>query len=244
VRAAGRRIQLNDAGESLLAAVRHAMRQVHEGVMQPRSERLEGPVYVCSSGAITTAHVIPALQDLQKTHLDLVPTVQTVDPVDAVPMVLRGSADVIFHSVTLAHPDLVTTHLGDEPAGIYCGQGHPLFRKRKVDLDTVLKHAFVSPPPDVHGDTLEGWPPEIPRRIAMHIDQMRVGCEVCASGTLLAVIPDVIARSFGKGALRRLTVDLIPPTHLFATHRPPLGFESRADAVVAAVRQHLDRAGE
>jgi DNA-binding transcriptional LysR family regulator len=217
--------------------VRHAMRLVHEAIVLVRSEQLEGPVYVCSSGAITTAHVIPALQELQRAHPKLVPTVQTVDPVKAVPSVLRGTADVIFHSMTLAHPDLVTIHLGDETCGIYCGPGHPLFRKRKVDLDTVVKHPFVAPP-DAHGDTGEGWPPEINRRVAMRVDQMRVGCEVCASGALLAVLPDVIARSF---ALRRLPLELIPSRQLFATHRPPLEFETRADAVVAAVQRHLAR---
>jgi len=243
-RRTGRRIELNDAGEKLLAAVRHAMRLVHEGVLLVRSEQLEGPVYVCSSGAITTAHVIPALEDLQKAHPELVPTVQTVAPLDAVSKVLGGTADVIFHSATLAHPRLTTIHLGDESCGIYCGPGHPLFRKRKVDLDAVLKHVFVAPPPDEHGDTLEGWPAEIPRRVGMHVDQMRVGLQVCANGKLLAVLPDVIARSLGPGALRRLPVDLMPPIHLFATHRPPLEFESRADAVVAAVKQHLARCNQ
>ena len=240
-RRTGRRIELNDAGEKLLAAVRHAMRLVHEGVLLVRSEQLEGPVYVCSAGAITTAHVIPALEELRKEHPELVPTVQTVQPLEAVPMVLRGATDVIFHSTTLVHPGLITVHLGDESCGIYCGPGHPLFRKRKVDLDALLEHAFVAPPPDVYGDTLEGWPTEIPRRVGMHVDQMRVGCEVCASGLLLAVLPDVIAKSFGRASLRRLPVDLIRPTHLFATYRPPLELESRADAVVAAVQQHLAR---
>ncbi len=240
-RRTGRRIELNDAGEKLLAAVRHAMRLVHEGVLLVRNEQLVGPVYVCSSGAITTAHLIPALEELQKAHPELVPTVQTVHPMDAIPRVLRGTADVIFHSTTLVHPRLTTIHLGDESCGIYCGPGHPLVRKRKVDLDAVLEHAFVAPPPDEHGDTLEGWPAEVPRRVAMHVDQMRVGCEVCRSGKLLAVLPDVIASTFGQASLRRLPVDLIPPTHLFATHRPPLEFESRADAVVAAVQKHLAR---
>ncbi len=240
-RRTGRRLELNDAGDKLLAALRHAMRLVHEGVLLVRSEQLVGPVYVCSAGAITTAHVIPALEELRATHPELVPTVQTVEPLEAVPKVLRGIADVIFHSTNLAHPGLITIHLGDEACGIYCGPGHPLFRKRKVDLKGVLEHAFVAPPPDVYGNTMEGWPVEIPRRVGMHVDQMRVGCEVCASGSLLAVLPDVIARSFGQRSLRRLPVDLIPPIHLFATHRPPLEFESRADAVVAAVQQHLAR---
>jgi len=185
----------------------------------------------------------PATAQTYKTVL--LPTVITVDPVDAIPKVLRGTADVIFHSSPLKHRELVTIHLGDEPCGIYCGPGHPLFPRRRLDLETVLEHAFVAPPPDAHGDTLEGWPAEIPRRIALHVDQMRVGLEVCARGNLLAVLPDVIARSLGRDTLRRLPLDLIPPAHLFATHRPRLEFESRADAVVAAVQQHLagNRAG-
>ena len=236
-RRSGRRIQLNDAGERLLAAVRDAMRLIHEGVLHVRSEELVGPVYVASAGAITTAYVVPALQTLRKEHPQLLPTVQSLEPWEGVPGLLRGSLDVVFHSAPFTHQRLTTVHLGTEPSGIYCGPGHPLHGRRNVRVEDVLQHDFVAPLPDDQGRTYEGWPAELPRQIAMRVDQMRVGCEVCATGELLAVLPDVIAESFAD--LHHLPLDLVPPVPLFATHRPPLELQGRAETLVAAVRRRV-----
>ena len=74
---------------------------------------------------------------------------------------------------------------------------------------------------------------------------------VLTDGRTLAQIlgPDLfeqskaVAQSYGGGGvLCRLPFELMAPTQLFATHRPTLGIPSRADVVLAAVRQRI-RAG-
>ena len=53
-------------------------------------------------------------------------------------------------------------------------------------------------------------------------------------GTAHGGVP--IVQGFGGGVLRRLPLDIMPKTKLFATLRPSLGIPSRADAVLAVVR--------
>jgi DNA-binding transcriptional LysR family regulator len=111
-------------------------------------------------------------------------------------------------------------------------------------LADVLEHEFVAPLPDAAGHTPEGWPVDLPRRIGLHVDQMRIGADVCASGELLAVLPDVIARTAGGSLLRRLPVDIVPATPLFVCRRSAPEAAPRVDAVVEAVRAEILRRGQ
>ena len=86
---------------------------------------------------------------------------------------------------------------------------------------------------------MDGWPVDSPRRFGMHVDQMRIGLEVCAAGRLLGVFPDPVARSFREGVLHRLPIEVVPPTRMFAAHRPSLGLDSRAQHVLEAVRARV-----
>ena len=102
----------------------------------------------------------------------------------------------------------------------------------------ICEHEFVAP---ITGPGLrDEWPTELWREVVMRVSHMHLGCEVCAQGDLLATLPDIVAQSYsGGGVLRRLPVEMTAPTRLYATHRPSLGVPSRADVIVAALRQRF-----
>lgn len=236
-RRVGRRIELNDEGEQLLWAVRDAMRLVHDAMELTAGERFSGKVRVSSAGLITTTYLASALQRLHVRHPTLRAEVDTTLSAELPAKLLQGDLDIAFQSVPLAHPRLTTVHLGDEQNSVFCGPGHPLYG-RTPSLDEVLLHAFAAPPADAHGRTFEGWPSHIPRTVAMTIGQMHVGVQICASGSMLAVLPDVVAERY-PAPLHRIEVDVVPDTPLLAVHRPTLGRSGPAELLLAMVREEI-----
>ena len=232
----GRGIELTDAGGHLLARVREGMRHIYAGWVEAVETTLTGDVHIASAGLLTTVYVQPALAELRAAHEALVPHLHAARPEQVAEQLLRGELHVAFLSRAVRHPWLTTVHLGEEGNGVYCGPGHPLFRKRKLSRDVILEHEFTAPLPEPSGATSDGWPPHLKRRVALYASHMEVGIRACADGDLLSVLPDVIGRERG---LRRLPFDDIPPVHLYAVHRPLLGPEDRAAAVLDAVRAQL-----
>jgi DNA-binding transcriptional LysR family regulator len=240
----GRRIELNEAGQRLLVAVRDAMRMIHEGLLAMDGKELRGPVLVGTAGLVTTAYVLPALRRLQREHPDLVPHVLDRDDREVGEQLLAGELDVAFVTRPPADAQLAKVHLGTAPSGIYCGPGHPLHGAHEVSVPQVLAHPFVALAPDDRGLSLEGWPAALDRRVSLWVSQLATGLEACAAGELLAVLPDAVGRSPAhQGRLHRLPLEVIPPADLFAIHRTTLGEGGRAEAVVHAVVQALAVAG-
>ncbi|MEM7160221.1 MAG: LysR family transcriptional regulator [Myxococcota bacterium] len=243
----GRRIELNEAGQRFLVAVRNAMRMVHEGLLAIEGTELSGPVYIASVGLITTSYLLPGLRRLRKDHPDLVPHVIDHAHRDVGGMLLRGEIDVAFVTQPLMHAQINKLHLGAAPSGVYCGEGHPLYGKREVTQQEVLEHAFVALSPDERGLTLESWPATLDRKIGMVVGQMATGLEVCITGQLLTVLPDVVGMSsLYRDRLHRLPIDIVPPTDLFALHRNTITVGGRAEAVTQSVRNEVtaNREGE
>ncbi len=240
----GRRIELNEAGQGFLVAVRNAMRMVHEGLLAIEGTELSGPVYISSVGLITTSYVLPGLRRLRAEHPDLVPHVIDHGPRDVGGMLLRGEIDVAFVTQPLMHAQISKLHLGSVASGIYCGAGHPLYGKSALPRDEVLEHAFVALSPDERGLTLESWPTTLDRQIGMIVGQMATGLEVCMTGELLAVLPDIVgSSSVYREQLHRLPIELVPPTDLFALHRNAITAGGRAEAVTQAVQQEVSEPG-
>ncbi|MCX4242473.1 LysR family transcriptional regulator [Paraliomyxa miuraensis] len=236
----GRRIELNEAGQRLLVAVRNAMRIVHEGLLAIEGAELAGPVYVSTAGLVTTAHLLPALRRLRREQPELVPHVLDQSDRDVGGLLLRGEIDVALVTQPLVHPQLTKLHLGAARSGIYCGPGHPLHGVHALTEAKVLEHAFVALSPDERGVPQETWPPTLDRRVGMVVSQLWTGLEVCASGELLAVLPDAIAGApTHREHLFRLPLEVVPPTDLFALHRATLIEGGRAEAVAAAVAREL-----
>ncbi|MEM9457004.1 MAG: LysR family transcriptional regulator [Myxococcota bacterium] len=236
----GRRIELNEAGQRFLVAVRNAMRMVHEGLLAIEGTELSGPVYVSTVGLMTTAYLLPGLQRLRSNHPDLVPHVIDQGSRDVGGLLLRGEIDVAFVTQPIAHAQINKRHLGAAPSGIYCGPGHPLYNKRSVTEEQVLEHPFVALAPDERGMTLESWPASLDRRIGMYVSQLWSGVDLCASGQLLTVLPDVVGGSpIYRDYLYRVPLEVVPPTDLFALHRSTIAEGGRAEAVTRAVADEL-----
>ncbi len=240
---AGRRIELSEAGRGFLDALRTAMRSVDEAIQHLAGQQLNGPVHIASAGAITTAVLVPALATMCREHPGLLPKLSTPAASDLGHALRRGRIDIAFHGPDAAlhgATDLDCVPVGVVRNFVYCGQGHPLFGRRQVAKETLLEHRFVAPPLDAAGRPLDGWPTEVPRHVALQVDQLRVGLEICLHGDLLAVLPEWLAeQSPMESLLWRLPFAGITDDALFATRRRKIEQQTRADVVLRYVQATL-----
>ncbi|MCR9245926.1 MAG: LysR family transcriptional regulator [bacterium] len=234
----GRSLRLGKHGHILLETVRDSMRWLDDCVGRLQGEGHRGPFRVASGGAGTTAIVAPRLAELRQRHPDLVPQIFSPDHQATPQHLLRGALDIAFQETEVSQPGLVTERVCEIGRGVYCGRSHSLFDKPDVTAEDLHGAEFVAPPGDGTRESIDGWPGTIPRTIAMVVDQVRVGLEVCAALPLLAVLPHVLAEERGD-ALRRLPIDVIPAGELYAIYRRPLGARSTpATELVALLRGH------
>ena len=226
----GRSLRLNDHGRVLLDAVRDAMRRCDDGVQAVLDSQLHGPLSIASHGAGTTAFLAPALHRLLLTHPRIRPAIST-PPLAEIPIRIRsGRLDVAFVESPVDGQDLVTTRIGSLPRGVWCGPEHPLYRREAVAVQELEDHAFVAPPPDAQGLAADGWPATHARKVAVTVDQLRVGVELCAQLPVLAVLPDMLAQAH-SGRLWRLPLEIVAASEVHAVHRRALG--GRPTAVAA-----------
>lgn len=239
----GRRIELTEAGERFLDALRTAMRTIDEAALHVAKQDLTGAVRIASAGAITTAALVPALGAMQRRHPGLRPEVMTPLSGELAAKLRRGQIDIAFHGADAAlqgSDGLETVALGTVRNFVYCGKGHPLFGRRHVSRARVLAHPFVAPPLDPAGKPLDGWPVDVPRTVALQVDLLRVGLEICLQGELLAVLPEWIAeRSPVDSLLWRIEFRGITDDVLFVTRRRRIGLRTRADVVLEHVQEVL-----
>jgi DNA-binding transcriptional LysR family regulator len=230
-----RRLELTREGEQLLGSLRDAMRIVHEASEAVQVETLRGPLRIASTGVATSTWVLPAALRLRSEHPLLVPEI-TSDLADIVPRLLSGRIDIAFTSQPIAHPRLRSERIAVATAGVYCGPIHPLFDRPDVALAEVLDCAFVAPPPEPSGAQQDGWPATLPRKVALVVDRMRLGCEAAIEAPLLVVLPDVVAERLGRGNLRRLGVDIVPAVPVYAVLRPALDRSQAAEVMLRGVQ--------
>lgn len=233
----GRNLELNAAGQVLLQAVRDAMRLVHDATEQLQGLQLSGPVRISAAGTLTTGFVVPAIEVLHQSHPGIVPMLETGSRPDSAAALLSGDIDVAFASTPIGHPDLVTERLGRSANGVYCGRGHPLHGATEVTAEQLATHPFVAPPAQ-HGVPVEGWPVELPRTVAVYVNSLHSGLQLCRQGQLLAVLPDVVvAQERDRDALYRLPFDGVGEVLFFACYRRPLGDGGRTQVLLQAIRR-------
>ena len=231
----GRGIQLNDAGRVLLEHVRDATRWVDEALLKLEDSGGGGIVRIGAVGVAAHVHVPRLIGRLLASLPGLVPEV-TTPALEAIPGDLRqGRLDLVLCSAPVTGPGLTTIPLADVTNGVYCGPGHPLHDAASPTEEEILAHPFVAPQPDALGATNEGWPPARPRRVACHLDRMLAGVEACAEGSVLAVLPDVLAKGFSV-RLRRLDAITVNDIAVHAIRRHALGERDFIDQVIALLR--------
>jgi len=232
----GRGLVLNEAGRTLRDVVRSARgeldRGLHDALFAASADPFAGRLRVGSLGVLTSEFVVPALIALRAAHPALVPEHQNLRTSEALAALDRGELDVVLHYEALddepgadtrgrtARARRAVERLGSTGTGVYCGRGHPLFARRRVSRADVLAAPFAVPQIGDSGRVQDGWPSEVPREVGMRITLLASNVDVCLSGLLLTVLPDVAAARHVKvRTLRRLPFDALPAIEVFASRR-------------------------
>ncbi len=233
----GRQLELTTAGKRLLAATRSSMRTVESALDQILSSESEGAVHVAAPGPYCTLFVLPALRKLREAYPEIVAHVRSTGPAQAEHQLVDGGLDIFLTDVPMSRADLRITKLADLAYSVYASDLHPLANRIDVTVDDLLQYPFVGPPDGL----ADHWPPHLPRKIGMVVEQLHVAVQVCALDGMLAVLPDVVAREFrGEGSLVRLPVDVVPARPLYAVSRKAAAEPKRIDLVIRAVTQTVE----
>ena len=230
-RRVGRRLELSPAGEELLRALRESMRRLDRGLSAASTSQFVGPVRVCAPEPFATAFVIDALEGLVEAHPLVVPNLSALASATACRWVLDRRLDVAILDDPKGEDGLRIERVGALPYGVYCAEGHPLFRLERPTLEEIVRYAFVSPP----ASAVDPWPREHDREVAMVVADMHQALAVCAHGRFLALLPDVIAQAYrGPRALRRVPLGVSTERDVFVVCR-----ESSAEGPVLALLAEL-----
>jgi DNA-binding transcriptional LysR family regulator len=116
-------------------------------------------------------------------------------------------------------PGLRVEKLGVLSYGVYCGSTHPLAARTGLKLSDVLSLPFVGP---TSGED-DNWPPDVLRNVAVRTPTMQLAVDICASGELLAALPDVVARMVPRARLVRLPGPEFSTRQLLLIQRRPVG---------------------
>ncbi len=235
---AGRSLKLNAAGQKLLSTVRDAMRLVDEGLASVSEGALVGRVKLACDEPFASMYLVPALVDVVAEHPGLVPSVVPIEPEeDPAAALLQGQVDLIVQAIAEPNDDITIHRLHNFRTAVYCGRQHPLFRQQCTQAE-LLKHDFVCPD-DNNKISSDGWPAELTRQVGARAPAASVYA-FCKSGRFLAVLPRTVAER-ERGELHRLEAVITAPVTLFALQRRSLGFEGRAEAVLAKLPAHLPK---
>lgn len=238
----GKRLVLNGRGEVLRQAVTEAMTTVERGLRSLEENPFYGPLRVSAVGVLTNHYVLPALHSLTEAHGELEPEIQLLGTRAAAQALLRGDLDAAFIYEGMTLEGIHVEHLGHSPSSIYCGRDHPLFEADVVGLAEVLDHPFAVPHVGETGQVVDGWPADVERIIGMRIQLLTSNLEICRRGRFLTVLPDVTARPcVMAGELRRLPLDVVPTTALYAVRRTGDEGEPRARGAIEAVARRVQQ---
>lgn len=213
----GRTLVLNDRGARLRASMREATHTVDRGIARSLKSAFAGPLRVASLGVLTDHFVIATLLDLKRAYPALLPQHQNLGSAASVADVAAGALDVAFYYEELTAEGVEVRKIASTTMSVYCGEGHPLFVGAEPGRSEILGHAFSVPQVGDAGRVLDGWPIELAREIGMRITTLRSNLEVCRSGLMLCVLPDITAfESLCEGALRRLDQVPLPDIPIYA----------------------------
>lgn len=244
----GRQLELTEAGRRLLGASRSAMRAVEGALDQILSAEAAGDVRIAAPGPYCTLFVLPALRRLREAFPEVVPHLKGAGPSAVDRLLLEGGLDIaIVDGADLASRDvsprgdsraeLRVTKLGELGFSIYAGADHPLVAQLDVTLDDIIHHPFVGAPDHLS----DHWPPDVPRKLGMVVEQLHVAVQACALDGMLAALPDVVASAYrGEGELLRLPIDLLPPQTVYAVSRKAGAEPKRINLVLTAIAQTFE----
>ncbi len=218
---------LNQAGRTLVTAVREAMRIVDDALGVAVGDDLVGHVGAVASSDLVHALLIPAGAMLATSHPSLALSALAAQLADVSEILLRGDADaaVVAHAIP-AHVDLRVTELVPWRRSVYARPG----RTATAESRCVVVGTPTEPLDD-------GWPAETERRIAAWAPDERSALELCARGDLVTVACDAVVERCGfAGRVTRLVDPAISPRTLHLVQRRTVGRHRRTEALVEALR--------
>lgn len=238
---AGRNVKLNADGKILLAAVREGMRSIDDAVARVTGTTFSGDLTIVAEGDLALTIASRAATRYLHRFAGMTVSVQGARSVDdLVARLLRGEVDVALSSAPPEHALLVVDFVGEVTYGVYCGRGHPLSQSPSASLEAIGAHAFVAPALGAAGGTGDQWPRHRPRTVALRVGALQPAIDVCASGALLAVLPDMAVREAKETAWTRLSNGAVPACPLFVVRRKPASDQERASAFVEELRLEME----
>lgn len=244
----GRQLELTEAGRRLLGASRSAMRSVEAALDQILSSEGAGDVRIAAPGPYCSVFVLPAMRRLRETFPDLVPHLSSASANASERLLADGALDIaVVDGLALGtrestskgdlRSELRVTKLGDLGYSVYAGLDHPLVAELEVRIEDVLAHPFVGAPDHL----VDHFPPDLPRRLGMIVEQLHLAVQACALHGMLAVLPDVVANAYrGEGELVRLPVEIIAPQPIYALSRRAAVEPKRINLVVNAIARAFE----
>ncbi len=240
----GRSLVLNERGVRLRAALRDAVKTVDRGIARSLASPFAGPLRVGSLGVLTDHFVVETLLALREAYPRLLPEHRNISSRQGLEALAAGNLDVLFYYEELSHEALKLRSLASTSMSIYCAAGHPLFHGRLPRRGEILEHAFSVPQIGDAGRVLDGWPTEFERKVGMRITTLRSNLQVCLSGQLLCVLPDVTAfELWQEGRLRRLGAVTLPEIEIFVATRTDTLEEGASAQLIGRVKEKVSDFG-
>ena len=130
------------------------------------------------------------------------------DDKSALSMVETGEVHLAIVT-NIANKNLVSKSIGETEFKTYVGKSHPLAGRRKaVEVNEVLEHAFVGPNHSFLGkvgthQSLDGWrDDQFPRKIEFLTSSLKLLEEIVVSGEAIAYLPEYFGEKLNLEILR------------------------------------------
>jgi DNA-binding transcriptional LysR family regulator len=243
----GRRVRLTRSGQALARRGREILEQMAEAEAELRALN-EEPIGTIRLGVFQSAiHTlaVPAAARLAGTHPHLRVELIEYEPHESGPALRTGEADVIVTTTDYVEfpwdRDLEIVPLGTDPVVLVLPVGHPLARRRVVDLAACAGETWACDRPGSYMATLttrlcreSGFEPRVACRFANYLLLL----QHVEAHRSVALLP-ALAVSAGH---RVLTRGLTTPLHRNIAVVVRRGAAPRAavDAVVGALLDHPD----
>jgi DNA-binding transcriptional LysR family regulator len=248
-RKAGRRLELTDAGRTLVARADELLARVEEieAELAERAGDVRGLVRVAAFQTAASALVIPALRPLAVQHPDLRVELLEAEAETSLPLLVRGGVDIAIaeeyeHAPRPQVPQLHRDYLEPDELVLALPPGHPAAATdAPVELRSLHAARWAAP----RGETayadvfvrlcrsVGGFEPDIRHRVI----EMQTLLDMVAGGDVAAIVPllgrperepRVTIRRLAEG---RFTRALYVSTRASDRRRPA------TDAVVEAIRR-------
>lgn len=195
------------------------------------------PVRVAASPLAAPARLAAALRAVRATSPSTVVTIEAVGPSDAVHLLASGRVDVAVVDGVVA-PDsplalveagmFTATMLEQEPLAVAVATDHPLARRRRIDLDTVVDAPWIGAP------MLTGTPPGPTLSVRYDGADTATLLAMVAAGLGLALVPrSLCAARDGVVGIPCSAPLLVHRTELLTLQSPSPAAAHLADALRA-----------